>query len=164
VLKLHAGRVIERLEVAIREIVHRRLRRRGAVLGMSGGIDSSVCAALCAGRWARTRPRLFLPEADSATDSLRLGRLAAEALGVDAVVEDITPILRAAGCYERRDAAIRQVIPEYGSGWKSKLTLPEPGGPTRLRGLLDRGADAEGVLVSRARLTDTLPASRGHDE
>ena len=97
-LKLHTGQVIERLEVAIREIVHRQLRRRGAVLGMSGGIDSSVCAALCARALGKDRVLgLFLPEADSATDSLRLGRLAAEALGVDAVVEDITPILRAAG-------------------------------------------------------------------
>ena len=141
-LKIHAARVVERLEVAIREIVHRQLHRRGAVLGMSGGIDSTVCAALCVRALGKDRVLgLFLPEEDSATDSLRLGRLAAEALGVDAVVEDITPILRAAGCYERRDAAIREVIPEYGSGWKSKLTLPD---------LVDRAGYAVYSVVARS--------------
>jgi len=80
VLKIHAARVIERLEVAIREIVHRQLHRRGAVLGMSGGIDSTVCAALCVRALGKDRVLgLFLPEEDSATDSLRLGRLAADA-------------------------------------------------------------------------------------
>jgi NAD+ synthase len=145
--------VAEQLAIAIRDIVLRRLRRRGAVLGMSGGVDSSVCAALCAHALGKDRVLgLFLPEAESATDSLRLGRLAADALGIESLVEDISPVLRAASCYERRDVAIREVIPEYGPGWKCKITLPD---------LVDRSGYAlysvlarspEGV-ERRARLT-----------
>src|SRR5262249_14532868 len=57
-------------------------------------------------------------------ESLRLGRVVAEWLSIPTVVEDIAPMLEAAGCYRRRDEAIRQVVPEYGAGWRSKIVLP----------------------------------------
>ena len=47
-----------------------------------------------------------------------------ESLGIAAVTEDITSILEGAGCYRRRDEAIRSVVPEYGEGYKCKITLP----------------------------------------
>ena len=46
-LRIDAGREADRISRAIREQVLKRLRRRGVVLGLSGGIDSSVTAALC---------------------------------------------------------------------------------------------------------------------
>jgi NAD+ synthase len=67
---------------------------------------------------------VFMPEADSDPDSLRLGRVAAERFGIPTVVEDIRPILEAAGCYRRRDEFVRAVVPEYGPGWKFKIVLP----------------------------------------
>jgi NAD+ synthase len=45
-------------------------------------------------------------------------------VGIRAVIENIAPILRAAGCYQRRDQFITQVVPEYDEGWKSKIVLP----------------------------------------
>jgi NAD+ synthase len=65
-----------------------------------------------------------MPEADSSADSLRLGRLMADTLGISTVVEEITPVLQALGCYARRDMAIRSVVPQYGQGYKSKIVLP----------------------------------------
>jgi NAD+ synthase len=50
--------------------------------------------------------------------------LVANFLGIETKLEDITPILVGAGCYRRRDEAIRSVIPEYGTGWRSKIVLP----------------------------------------
>ena len=127
VLAIDAPRVAAAIEAAIRELVFDQLRRKGVVIGLSGGIDSSVSAALCARALGHDRVLgLFMPELDSSGDSLRLGQLLAGSLGVPTVVEDIGPILRAAGCYERRDAAIRSVIPEYGDGYKSKMVLPNP--------------------------------------
>jgi NAD+ synthase len=67
---------------------------------------------------------LFMPERDSSDDALRLGRALTDALGIDAIVEDIAPTLDGAGCYRRQEEAIRQVVPEYGAGWKCKLVLP----------------------------------------
>ena len=116
----------ERIETFIRDAIFKQLKRKGAIVGVSGGIDSSVVAFLCARALGKDRViALFTPEAESSSDSLRLGRIVAETLGIRSFLEDITPILKAARCYERRDAAIRMVIPEYDSGYKSKIVLPD---------------------------------------
>ena len=125
VLKLDAAATTAAIEKAIREQVHDRLRRRGAVVGVSGGIDSSVVAALCARALGPERVlALPLPERDSGEAALRLGRALAAAIGVGAQVEDIGPVLAAAGCYERQDEAIRMVFPDYLAGWRFKVVLP----------------------------------------
>ncbi|MER8535477.1 NAD(+) synthase [Mesorhizobium sp. M1005] len=113
----------DRIVTALRQQL-RELRKRGLVLGLSGGIDSSVSVAL-AGRAVGPRNVLclFMPESDSDPESLRLGRLVAETFGVEAVTEDIGPALRAMGCYQRRDAFIRELVPEYGEGWASKIVI-----------------------------------------
>src|SRR3990172_927524 len=112
-LVLDAAAEAERISSAIRDVVFKELRRRGAVVGLSGGVDSSVVAALCVGALGKDRVLgLLMPEAESAQDALALGRRLAERLGIATIVEDITPILTAAGCYRRRDEAIRIVIPD----------------------------------------------------
>ena len=124
-LRLDASRETERIVARIRELVFNQLKRKGAVIGVSGGIDSTVVAFLCARALGKERVvALFTPEADSSPDSLRLGRMVAEHLGVQSVVEDISPILKGVRCYERRDDSIRKVVPEYGEGYKCKIVLP----------------------------------------
>lgn len=123
VLNINAAEVTEKIEKALREQVA-QLKRRGVVVGLSGGIDSSVTAALCVKALGSERVLgLFMPELDSSDDSMKLGRLLADSLGVESVVEDIGPLLEAAGCYRRRDEAIRAQVPEYGKGYKSKIVL-----------------------------------------
>lgn len=103
----------------------RAFRRRGAVVALSGGVDSTVTAALCARAFGPGHVLgVLMPERDSSPETLELSRLAADSLGIATVQEDITPLLEAAGCYRRRDEAIRRVIPEYEEGWKAKLVLP----------------------------------------
>jgi len=125
ILRIDAACEIERITASIRDMVFRQLSRKGGVVGVSGGIDSAVVASLCAQALGPDRVvALFMPEADSSPESLRLGRLLAEALHVRAVVEDVAPLLKAARCYERRDQAVRLVVPEYGEGYKFKIALP----------------------------------------
>jgi NAD+ synthase len=125
VLRIDPGQVAEQTETAIRQIVLGDLRRRGAVVGMSGGIDSSVVATLCARALGRERVvGLLMPERDSSSDALRLGRMAAEQLGIQVVVEDVSGTLAAVGCYERQTEAVRMVFPDYGDGWRCKIVLP----------------------------------------
>jgi NAD+ synthase len=125
VLALDTQVETERIVAAIRYQVSTQLRRRGAVVAVSGGIDSSVVAFLCVRALGPERVQiLFLPETESSPDSLRLGQLVANALGVRNIVENISPILAGAHCYERRDASVRQVVPEYGAGYKCKIVLP----------------------------------------
>jgi NAD+ synthase len=125
ILKLDVEAEARRIEEAIRAQVLRDLRRKGAVLGLSGGIDSSVVAALCARALGKDKVLgIFMPERDSSDDALRLGKMLADAIGIESMIENIGPTLKALGCYTRQDEAIRTVVPEYGEGWKCKITLP----------------------------------------
>jgi NAD+ synthase len=122
-----------RIESRVREIVGPLLKRRGIVVGVSGGIDSSLVAALSARALGPDKVlALFMPEIDSAEESLVLGRLLAERFRIPSRVVPIGPALEAMGCYRERDDAIRSVFPEFGPGWKSKIVLPEIGDRARL--------------------------------
>lgn len=123
-LALDAEAEIELISGWIRDTVLKGLRKRGVVVGLSGGIDSSVTAALCARALGPGKVTgVFMPEHDSDPDSLRLGKALAEATGVETVLEDIGPALAAAGCYVRRDGFIRQIVPDFGEGWGCKVVL-----------------------------------------
>jgi len=107
--------------------VRKTFRRRGAVVGISGGIDSSVVLALCARTFGPERVRaVMMPERDSDPASEVLARRVARHYGVEPVLEDLTHTLEGLGCYCRRDEAIRRVFPEYdaGQGYRAKITLP----------------------------------------
>ena len=124
VLRIDVSGAAGAIEDAIRQQV-RFLRRRGAVVGLSGGIDSSVVTCLCARALGAARVQvLLMPERDSSSDALTLGRLLTTALGLPTLVEDIAPVLEAAGCYRRQVEAIRTAFPEYGDGYRCKVALP----------------------------------------
>jgi NAD+ synthase len=113
--------VIERIAHQVGSV----LRRRGAIVAMSGGIDSSVCAALAVRALGPNRVfGLFLPEQDSDPASTGLAEGWARKLEISYATENITPLLAAAGCYHRRDEAIRRVVPEFADEWRCKIVLP----------------------------------------
>ena len=125
VLALDPEAEIQRIAQSLRAQVLGDFRRRGAVLGLSGGIDSSVVAALCVRAFGKDKVLgLFMPERHSSDDALMLGRMLSNSLGIEAIVEDISPALEGLGCYSRQDEAIRSIVPQYGEGWKCKLVLP----------------------------------------
>jgi NAD+ synthase len=125
VLAIDPRQAADGIAETVRRQVLGDLRRRGAVVGISGGIDSSVVAALCVRALGPERVLgLVMPERDSAGTSQTLAVALAGQLGIDHLVEDIGPTLEALGCYRRQDEAIRSVFPAYGAGWGSKLSLP----------------------------------------
>jgi NAD+ synthase len=124
VLQIDAHRVTEEIAQAIRSHIL-TLHRRGVVVGLSGGIDSSVVTSLCAHALGAERVHvLLMPDRDSSAESLTLGRQLSKQLGISMTVEDLTEALTAIGCYTRQDEAIRELFPEYGPGCKFKVTLP----------------------------------------
>lgn len=103
----------------------RRSRRKGAVVAVSGGIDSSVVAALCVNALGPDRVfAIQMPEAESADETLDISSELIQSLGIASTYENISPMLEAFGCYRRRDDAIRRVFPDYGPGYRSKIVLP----------------------------------------
>lgn len=124
-LKLDCRKEAERICSAMTDTVRRRFRKKGLVVGLSGGIDSSTVAALGVRALGKERVLgLLMPERHSSDDTLSLSSGLARSLGIQAIHEDISGILDAAGCYRRQEEAIRLVIPGYGPGWKSKIVLP----------------------------------------
>ena len=124
VLELDLPDEAERIARRIREILSRDLSRRGLVVAMSGGIDSSVCAALAVRAVGKDKVfGLLLPEQDSSSGSGDRGRQLATHLGIECERVDIAPTLAAIGCYRWRDEAIRRVFPDYDGSWKNKIVI-----------------------------------------
>lgn len=125
-LKIDPAAETDRIVKALRAEIGGTLHKRGLVLGLSGGVDSSVSVALAVRAvGAKNVFALFMPEHDSDPESLRLGQLVADTFGVSAAVEDIGPALESMGCYRRREDAIRTVLPAYAADWKSKLVIAD---------------------------------------
>jgi NAD+ synthase len=124
-LEIDCRREAKRIESAIQTHVRETLHRRGVVVALSGGVDSSVVGALCARALGPERVfGLMLPEKDSSAETRWLSETIVKHLGIEAEHHDITDLLTAAGCYRYRDEAIRSVIPNYDSSCKCKIVLP----------------------------------------
>jgi NAD+ synthase len=126
VLEMDCGAEAESIARRLVDLVGRTLRRRGVVVALSGGVDSSVCVALAVKAFGPDRVQvLLLPERESSAASLDLGRRVCARVGVDHTVQDITAPLEAIGAYRARDEAIREVFPDYGDeeGWRSKIVI-----------------------------------------
>lgn len=124
VLDFDQDKEINKITDRLKEVLRKDLNRRGFVVALSGGIDSSVSAALCVSALGPKKVYgLLLPERDSSSNSSRRGKALAEHLGIEYEMHDIAPTLDAIGCYKWRDQAIQVVFPEYTSAWKNKIVI-----------------------------------------
>jgi NAD+ synthase len=124
-LQLDVEKAVEAIVASMRQHLAESFKRKGYVVGMSSGVDSSVCAALAV---RAVGPKkvfgIFMPEHESDPNSLRLATELAQQLGIDHTTEDIAPMLEGVAAYRRRNDAIRRVIPEFRDDWGCKLSLP----------------------------------------
>jgi NAD+ synthase len=113
----------------LRESVFQQLNRLGGVIGISGGIDSSVSMALAAkALGTENLLAIMLPEHDSSGDSALFAQKLADKFGVKAITENISEALEGFGCYHRRDDAVKRVFPEYNpSKYKMKIGIKSSG-------------------------------------
>jgi NAD+ synthase len=124
-LRIDAKAEADRIAGWMREQVLGRFKRKGVVLGLSGGVDSSVVAALAVRAFGKDKVyALFMPERASSSDSLMLGKLVAERFGLKGETVELAAALEGLGCYRAQDDAIRSVFPAYQPSWKFKLVLP----------------------------------------
>jgi NAD+ synthase len=127
-LDINPATETERLASLLKRVVRQDLHRYGGVVGISGGVDSSVVLALCARAFGPSKViALILPEKDSDPVSEGLARRVAAHYGVEPIIEYITGALEGFDCYPRRDEAIQRVFPEYDSnaGYRAKIVLPQ---------------------------------------
>jgi NAD+ synthase len=121
--------VINKIVEKLREAVLHTLKRNGAVVGISGGIDSSVCMAFAVKAFGPDKVLgIMMPEKDSSPDSEKLARELSDKFGVKAIKEEITPALSGFGCYKRRDEAVKHIFPEYDPKYyKMKIGIKKGG-------------------------------------
>lgn len=126
VLEIDASRETGRIGEFIREMTFKNFKRKGAVIGLSGGIDSAVIAELSGLALGRERVLgLLLPEKESDPLSLSYGLKQAAKMGIDLIKVEITENLEALGVYEKRNAVIKNIFPEFDDSFKFQVTLPQ---------------------------------------
>ncbi|MCP3875876.1 MAG: NAD(+) synthase, partial [Desulfobacteraceae bacterium] len=104
-LKIDPEQEVARCSESIRSIMRNKLKRRGLIVALSGGIDSSVTAALAVKGLGPSKVfGLEMPELHSAPDTLSLSSMVAKHLDIQTIHEDISGILEAFGCYKKYDA------------------------------------------------------------
>jgi NAD+ synthase len=124
VLDIDCAAEVEQITNRMVDLVAREQRRRGVIIALSGGVDSSVCGALAVRAFGPKKVfGLMLPERDSKSSSKDLGQRVAQQWGIRFAVENIGPTLEAIGCYRWRDEAMRRVFAGYGDDWKSKIAI-----------------------------------------
>jgi NAD+ synthase len=123
---INPGQEAQRITSRLKEDIALKLKKRGAVIGVSGGVDSSVVLALCVHALGAERVlALLLPEKESSSDNIGLVKMLFEKYKVKHITEDITGALDGFSCYRRRNEAIKRVFPEFNESYKAKIVLPE---------------------------------------
>ena len=120
-------KVVDQIVNELKAGVHQTMHRKGAVVGISGGIDSSVSLALSVKAFGADKVLgIMLPEKDSSPDSAMLAQKLADTYGIKTLTENITAALDGFGCYRRRDEAVSAVFPEYNpSTYKMKIGVKQ---------------------------------------
>jgi NAD+ synthase len=103
--------------------------KQGAIIGISGGIDSSVTLALTVKALGPDKVLgIMLPEKDSSSDSKEFALKLANKFSVETIEEVITGALEGYNCYKRRDEAVARVFPEYDpTTYKMKIGVNQTG-------------------------------------
>ena len=157
---------VERIVGKLRNDLHKNLKRKGAVVGISGGIDSSVSLALAVKAFGADKVLgVMLPEKDSSKESKELALNLAQKFGVQTLEEDITGALEGFGCYKRRDEAVSAVFPEYTPHeYKMKITLNQGGishnlPPLFILTIIDKTGESKSKIIPVKEYLQIVAAS-----
>ena len=100
-------------------------QKKGVAVGLSGGIDSAITAALCTKSIGSEKILgLILPEKESDVNSKNLALQIAEKYNIETKSIDITNILESFGVYENKERIVKEKFPNYNEKCKYRVVVP----------------------------------------
>ncbi len=121
---------IQNLKKSLENFIHdqtfEKSRKHGIVIGISGGIDSAVVAALACNAIGKENVLgIILPEKESNPDSQELAEKLCKNLDIKYLIDDITPILNSASVYNIREEIVQKLFPSFNNFCKYRLIFTE---------------------------------------
>ena len=118
--------VVQHLQDFIHKQVYDNFRKRGIVVGISGGIDSAISAKLCCNAVGKENVLgIILPEKESNPQSQEFAKKYCEKLGIKYEIEDITSILDSSEIYQTREKIVKKYFPDYNQSCKYRIVFSE---------------------------------------
>lgn len=118
-------KTITSIENFIKEEISKKLQKRGAVVGISGGIDSAITAAICAKSVGSKQVLgLIMPEKESDHTSQILAEKVAEQFQIETEIIDITSILESFGVYSIKEKIVKEKFSNFNNKCKYRITVP----------------------------------------
>ena len=118
-------KTVDNLSNYIKSEVFEIFQKKGVVLGLSGGVDSAVTAALCAKSLGSDKILgLIMPEKESGSSSQQLAQQVAKKYNIETKLIDISRILESFGVYQTKEKIVKEKFSSFNSTCKYRVVVP----------------------------------------